>query len=155
MIPRPLRLSLALTLLSVAVSASAHGQSKSLREEVDALAGQMVAALKKNPATVAQFYTDDASILGGGGRRVGREEIDRYWREATMFVDWSLDVIEVGGDSQTPWVRGRSTLLGQSGRRMVTEFIGLLKRQPNGQLKFYVDMFVAGSPGMVVRPPGS
>jgi hypothetical protein len=31
---------------------------------------------------------------------------------------------------------------------MVTEFVGLLKRQPDGTLKFYVDMYVAASPGM-------
>jgi ketosteroid isomerase-like protein len=123
-----------------------------LRLEIDGLLAAMVAALKADPASVAGFYTDDASILGGGSRYVGRAEVDQYWREATMFADWTLEVIEVGGEPKAPWVRGRSTLVGNSGRRMATEFIGLLERQPDGRLKFYVDMFVAASPGM--RRPG-
>ena len=142
----------AAVLLPCAFPCTSSAQAKPLREEVEALNAAMVAALKKDPATVARFYTDDASILGGGSRYVGRAEVDQYWREATMFADWTLEVIEVGGDGQTPWVRGRSTLLGKSGRRMATEYIGLLKRGPDGQLRFYVDMFVAASAGM--RPAG-
>ena len=61
-----------------------------------------------------------------------------------MFTDWKLEVLEVG-EGPRPWVRGRSTLQGRSGRTMVTEFVGLLKRQPDG-LKFYLDMFVAAAP---------
>jgi ketosteroid isomerase-like protein len=141
--------AMAATLL---IPCAASAQGKPLREEIEALNAAMVAALKKDPASVARFYTDDASILGGGSRYVGREEVDRYWRDATMFADWTLEVIEVGGDAQTPWVRGRSTLHGKSGRRMVTEYVGLLKRGADGQLRFYVDMFVAASAGM--RPPG-
>jgi ketosteroid isomerase-like protein len=117
------------------------------RKEIDALHAAMVTAFKADPASVARFYADDASILGGGGRYVGREQIDQYWRQGGgMIADWSLEVLEIGGDSRTPWVRGRSTILGKSGRRMVTEYIGLLKRQPDGQLRFYVDMFVAAAP---------
>ena len=113
----------------------------------------MTAAFKADPASVARFYTDDASIMGGGQRSVGREQIDRYWRDATMFADWTLEVLEVGGDGPSPWVRGRSTLHGRSGRSMVTEFVGLLKRQPDGRLRFYVDMYVAASPGPGLRSP--
>jgi ketosteroid isomerase-like protein len=138
-------------LLSCAVPYTASAQVKPLREEVEALNAAMVAALKKDPASVARFYTDDASILGGGSRYVGRAEVDQYWRDATMFADWTLEVTEVGGDGQTPWVRGRSTLHGKSGRRMATEYIGLLKRGPDGQLRFYVDMFVAAA---AARPAG-
>jgi hypothetical protein len=65
-----------------------------------------------------------------------------------------LEVLEVGGEgSSSPWVRGRSTLQGESGRTMVTEFIGLLKRQADGTLKFYVDMYV--SAGAPLRAPGN
>ena len=125
----------------------------STRAEVDALHSAMVAALKRDPASVARFYADDASILGGGQRSVGREQIDQYWRQATMFVDWTLETLEVGGDPGAPWVRGRSTLVGQSGRRMVTDYLAVLKRQSDGQLKYYIDMYV-GQPGMA-RAPGS
>jgi ketosteroid isomerase-like protein len=130
------------------MSSVAQAQNTQLERDAQALTSAMVAAFKADPASVAKFYTDDASILGGGQRAVGREQIDAYWRGATMFADWKLEVLEVGGDGASPWMRGRSTLQGKSGRTMVTEFVGLLKRQPDGTLKFYVDMYVAASPGM-------
>jgi ketosteroid isomerase-like protein len=139
-------------LVAAATLSSTAQTQHALRPEVEALMTSMVTAFKTDPASVAKFYTDDASILGGGGRYVGREQIDQYWRDATMFADWKLEVLEVG-DGPSPWVRGRSTLHGKSGRVMVTEFVGLLKRQPDG-LKFYVDMFVAASPGMRRVPGG-
>jgi len=135
-----------------ALALPSDAQQATLREDVESLLTAMVAAFKTEPASVARFYTDDASILGGGQRAVGRAEIDRYWREATMFTDWNLEVLEVGGEGRTPWVRGRSTFHGRSGRMMVTEFVGLLKRQPDG-LRFYVDMYVAASPD-IRRVPG-
>ena len=128
------------------IATSARAQQPSIRQEVDALLGAMVSAFKADPASVASFYTDDASILGGGQRSVGREQIDQYWKNgAAMFADLKLEVIEVG-EGPSPWVRGRSTVFGKSGSQMTAEFIGLLKRQRDGRLKFYVDMFVAAGP---------
>lgn len=124
-----------------------------LRRDVEALHAAMLAAFKTDPASVARFYSDDASIMFSGARYVGREQVDQYWRQGPFPESWTLEVLEVGGDSLTPWVRGRSTLTGQSGRRQVVDYIGLLKRQPDGQLRYYVDMFV-GAPGMVMRRPG-
>jgi len=131
-----------LFMLSLATPSSA--QQPALRQEVESLLAAMVTAFKAEPASVARFYSDDAKILGGGQRSEGRAQIDQYWRSATMFTDWKLEVLEVG-EGPRPWVRGRSTLQGRSGRTMVTEFVGLLKRQPDG-LKFYLDMFVAAAP---------
>src|SRR5688572_29523944 len=128
--PVPMRALRSLVfLVAFSVPAEAQSTTTPLRAEVEALMSSMVTALKPDPASVARFYTDDAGIMGGGQRYVGREQIDRYWREATMFSDWKLDVLEVGGDGPSPWVRGRSTLHGRSGRTMITEFVGLLKRQ--------------------------
>ena len=124
-----------------------------LEQEVKALHNAMTAAFKRDPLGVAQYYTDDASIMGGGARSIGREQIERYWRDGPRATDWTLEVLEVGGDSKSPWLRGRSTLSSTSGRRMVTDYVGILKRGSDGQLRFYVDIFV-GAPGMVMRPPG-
>ena len=132
------------TTVDTLFDSNAPKQQSPLRQEVDKLLQAMTTAFKSSPESVAKFYTDDAKILGGGQRAEGRAQIDVYWRNATMFADWKLEVLEVGGDSATPWVRGRSTLHGKSGRVMVTEFVGLLKRGPDG-LKFYVDMFVAAA----------
>src|SRR5688572_16112721 len=138
--------------LAAALAPQLHAQEKTLRQEIETLHAGMVAAFKRDPATVSRFYTDDARVLGGGGRHVGREQVDQYWRQTPAGADWTLEVLEVGGDSQTPWVRGLSTLQSPSGRRFVAEYIGVLKRQPDGQLKFYVDIFTAaGSPAATVR----
>jgi ketosteroid isomerase-like protein len=146
-------LPLAATLAAAAPSSTPAQSPSTLRRDVEALHAAIVAAFKTDPATVARFYTDDASIMFSGGRYVGREQVDQYWRQGPFPETWTLEVLEVGGDSLTPWVRGRSTLTGQSGRRQVVDYIGLLKRQPDGQLRYYVDMFV-GVPGMVMRRPG-
>jgi ketosteroid isomerase-like protein len=67
--------------------------------------------------------------------------VDAYWKGATMFRDWTLEVIETGGTNEAPWQYGRSVLTGTSGRTMETYFVGLLRRQSSGELKFQVDVF--------------
>lgn len=127
--------------------------SASLRREIEQLHERMVAALKQDPASVARFYTDDAQIVGGGARHVGREQIDRYWAGGAMFADWKLETLEVGGSADAPWMHGRSTLTGKSGRTMATEFVGVLRRGADGTLKYYIDLYT-GAPGTaMVRQP--
>jgi C-terminal processing protease CtpA/Prc/ketosteroid isomerase-like protein len=128
-------------------AAGAAGAPDALRREVEALNAAMVAAFRRDPASVARFYTDDATIVGAGARHTGRAAVDRYWARATGFVDWTLEVLEVGGSPDAPWQRGRSTLVGQGGRRMVTEFLGVLRRGAGGALRFHVDMFTAAPGG--------
>lgn len=112
-----------------------------LRADVDALNARMVAAFKRDPASVAAFYTDHAAIIGAGQRHQGRAGVDAYWKGATMFTDWSLETLETGGHPDAPWQYGRSVINGQSGRTMETYFVGLLRRQQDGELKFQVDAF--------------
>lgn len=141
-----------LLVLGCRTPVSAGAQPAALRQEIESLHRAMVAAFRQDPATVARFYTDDASIMGGGSRSVGREEVARYWASSPKGAEWTLEVLEVGGDSQTPWVRGRSTLAGEGGRRFAADYIGILKRGADGQLRFYIDMYV-GAPGAVMRAP--
>jgi len=115
--------------------------SPALRMEIDALNAQMVAAFKRDPAAVATFYEDAAAIIGGGQRHQGRAPVDAYWKGGTMFSDWTLETLETGGPADAPWQYGRSVVHGRTGRAMETFFIGLLRRQPSGELKFQVDAF--------------
>jgi ketosteroid isomerase-like protein len=132
-----------LALLPLLGSPTSVAAQESLKQEAEGLLTAMVVAFKADPASVAKFYLDDATIVGGGQRTAGRAAIDRYWASTTMFADFKLELTGVGGEGATPWIRGTSTLVGRSGRTIVTEFIGLLKRQPDGTLRFYVDMFAA------------
>jgi ketosteroid isomerase-like protein len=112
-----------------------------LRADIEKLNAGMVAAFKKEPATVAGFYTDTAVMAGGGQRTEGRAAIEAYWKGATMFADWTLEVLHVGGTAEAPWQYGRSRLVSRSGQIMETYFLGLLRRAPSGELRFHVDAY--------------
>jgi ketosteroid isomerase-like protein len=116
-------------------------QDAALQKEIAALTAAMVAAFKRDPASVAAFYTDDALIAGGGQRSQGRAAVAEYWKGATMYADWTLESLQTGGAKDAPWVYGRSVIVGRSGRTMETFFLGLLRRQPSGELRFQVDAF--------------
>ena len=134
-------LSRAIVVLLAAAS-SQSGDTFPLRKAIDALNAQMVAAFNRDPATVSAYYTDAAAIIGGGQRSQGRAAVDEYWKgAASMFTGWSLEAIETGGHADAPWQYGKSVIQGRSGRTMETYFIGLLGKQPGGDLKFQVDTY--------------
>lgn len=112
-----------------------------LRREIEALNAAMVAAFKQNPASVASFYTDDARIVGLGTRIQGQQAVEAYWAPLTGFTDWKLEVLDSGGDWTSPWLLGRSTLVEEGGRMTITEYLGVLRRMPDGTLKYAVDFY--------------
>lgn len=112
-----------------------------LRADVEKLNAGMVAAFKSDRAAVASFYTDTALMVGGGQRTEGRAAIEQYWKGSSMFSDWTLDVLHVGGTAEAPWQYGRSRITGRSGQVMETYFLGLLRRTASGELRFHVDAF--------------
>jgi ketosteroid isomerase-like protein len=138
---RDLVLTVALLAALAARIAGQPAPAASLRTEIEALNAAMTAALTREPAAVAAFYGDTAAIIGGGQRLQGRAAVDEYWKGATMFEKWTLETLETGGPANAPWQYGRSILHGRSGRTMETYFVGLLRRQPSGDLKFQVDAF--------------
>lgn len=104
----------------------------------------MIAAFKENPATVARYYASDACIMGGGGRHSGGD-IQSYWSQIAGAGSWTLDVVDTGGSRDEPWVLGRSTLTRQNGQRMVTDYLAILRRDANGKLRYYIDMFTSAA----------
>ena len=127
---------LALLCLPVALSAQ-----EPLRRQVDSLHAAMVAAFTASPASTGRFYTDDAAVVGGGTRVVGRAAVDAYWSGIGAGSTWKLETLDVGGTAAAPWVHGRSTLTSASGRVSLTEYVGLLQRGADGQLRFRVDAY--------------
>jgi ketosteroid isomerase-like protein len=115
-----------------------------LKRQIDSLHAAMVAAFATDPASTAKFYTDDAGVVGGGMRVVGRDAVNNYWRSIGPGSTWKLDVLDVGGIPDAPWVHGRSTLTSGSGRVSLTEYVGLLQRGVDGQLRFRVDAYAGG-----------
>lgn len=131
-------------LVALTFAATAGAQRTTLRAEVEAMHTRLTDAFRASPSSAAAFYTDSAAIVGGGMRAVGRAAVDRYWGSLTPGAAWSLEVLDVGGDPAAPWVHGRSTLV-MGGRNMVTEYIGLLDRDPALGLRFAVDAYASAS----------
>jgi ketosteroid isomerase-like protein len=142
-IPLLLRLTLVCCGFVLAACAAPVAAQGGLRAEVEALNAQMVQAFRTNPASVSRFYTDDAEIVGGGTRVQGRARVDEYWAAVTG-ADWSLQIRDVGGDRMSPWVRGVSRLTGRDGRVGEVEYLAILARQPDGSLRYRIDMYTIG-----------
>jgi ketosteroid isomerase-like protein len=128
--------------LALAIPATLVAQD--LKKQVEGLHTAMVSAFAASPASVAKFYTDDAGVVGGGFRAVGRTAMDDYWKSIGPGHTWKLEVLDVGGIPEAPWVHGLSTLTNPTGRVSATEFIGLLQRGVDDQLRFRVDAYAGG-----------
>lgn len=112
--------------------------------DVDALHAEMIAAFREEPARVALYYTADARILGGGRRYRGADEIRTYWSQVPAGATWQLEIVDVGGSAEEPWVLGRSTLGRPGGPGMAVDYLAVLRRGSDGRLKYHIDMFTAG-----------
>jgi hypothetical protein len=76
------------------------------------------------------------------GRRLkGRAQVDQYWRQSSGAMDWSLEILELGGTRDAPWLLGRSTLVSSSGMRQATDYVGVLERGTDGKLRYRIDFF--------------
>ena len=131
----------------------AHSQAledRAVRRELAAINAAMAATFNRGDYLgAARFYADDAQIIGPGAPRViGRAAIDRYWTSLPAGSTWRLDVLDAGGGHSSPWQLGRSTLVmpsrdpGGTPFTSVVDFLGVWKRQADGTLKLYIDMYV-------------
>ena len=125
-------------------------EDRAIQREIAAINAAMAATFNRGDYLgAARFYTDDAQIIGAGGVRVtGREAVDRYWTSIPAGSAWRLDVLDAGGSRNSIWQLGRSTLVMPSRNgdgttnTSVVDFIGVWKRQSDGTLKLYIDMYV-------------
>jgi ketosteroid isomerase-like protein len=131
----------------LAVSSAADEADMSvLRPVIEEHNRKMVEAFKRGDyLAVARFYSDDATILSHRGQKVrGREAIDKYWTGIKGAKDWKLEVIELGGDRETIYQIGRSTLTTErEGKESIyaCDFVVIWKRQPDGSYKIHVDIY--------------
>lgn len=125
-------------------------EERAIRRELAAVNAAMAATFNRGDYLgAARFYSDDAQIIGAGGVRVtGRAAVDRYWTSIPAGATWRLDVLDAGGSRDSMWQLGRSTLVmpSRSGdgttNTSIVDFLGVWKRQPDGTLKLYIDMYV-------------
>ena len=126
----------------VSITTSQHA----MHAEIDSLNRAMVAAFDSSPAKVARFYADSARIVGPRRQEVrGREAIDRYWASIRTPAQWSLTVVEVGGDARSAHQVGISRLT-SPGRADVPstyecDFVVLWRRQADGTMRITLDLY--------------
>lgn len=118
----------------------------SVREQIIATNRQMMETFKRGDLLgVSRFYADDATIFSHRGRKIqGRAAIDRYWTSIKGAKDWKLEVIELGGDKETLYQIGKSSLTSEGGgsdQTYVCDFVVIWKRQPDGTYKIHVDIY--------------
>jgi ketosteroid isomerase-like protein len=138
------------TAASVATATPQAVEDRAIRRELTAVNAEMAATFNRGDYLgAARFYSDDAQIIGTGGVRVtGRAAIDRYWTSIPAGSTWRLDVLDAGGSRDSPWQLGRSTLVmpgrdpGAASNTSIVDFVAVWKRQPDGTLKLYIDMYV-------------
>jgi ketosteroid isomerase-like protein len=131
-------------------------EDRAIRRELAEVNAEMAATFNRGDYLgAARFYSDDAQIIGAGGVRVtGRPAIDRYWTSIPAGSTWRLDVLDAGGSRNSPWQLGRSTLVTPSRagdgttNTSIVDFLAVWKRQADGALKLYIDMYVPAP-----RPP--
>jgi ketosteroid isomerase-like protein len=127
-----------------ATTAQQKPASSGLRAEIEALHAEMTAALGKDSASVARFYTDDARVLGGGQRFTGTAQVRTYFGQIPAGVTWTLEIIDLGGSPAEPWVLGRSTLGRAGSPGQVVDYLSILKRGADGKLRYHIDMYTMG-----------
>jgi ketosteroid isomerase-like protein len=149
-------LTLVLALSTAACRTASPGGSphsleeRAIRRELAAINAAMAATFNRGDYLgAARFYSDDAQIIGVGDVRVtGRDAVDRYWTSLPAGATWRLDVLDAGGSRDSMWQLGRSTLVMPSRNgdgttnTSIVDFLGVWKRQPDGTLKLYIDMYV-------------
>jgi uncharacterized protein (TIGR02246 family) len=118
----------------------------SLRPLIEEHNRKMVDAFKRGDfLAVARFYADDATIFSYRGEKIqGREAIDKYWTSIKGAKDWKLEVVELGGDRETIYQIGRSTLTTEREGKQSTyacDFVVIWKRQKDGAYKIHVDIY--------------
>src|SRR5688572_10908142 len=134
--------ALAVAMASITIGAMQQKPSGAgLRAEIEALHADMTAAFSKDTASVAQFYTEDARILGGGQRFSGAAQVRTYWTQIPAGATWKLDIIDTGGSAAEPWVLGRSTLSRPGSPGSIVDYLSILRRGTDGKLRYHIDMY--------------
>ena len=98
----------------------------------------------KQPALVASFYDDEASLLPPGSAQItGGKAIHEFWRNLISqgFTEHRIELLETGVDQNLAYQRGRWSAAHVDAQGQRQEYGGnlhlLYRRQADGQWKAY------------------
>jgi ketosteroid isomerase-like protein len=142
-----MRLRILFTALTLTVHSIASAQVK---EEIERLSKSMTDAFARGDMlAIAAHYGDSARIASTTGTAAtGRTEVNKYWQTfPAEGRTWKLEVLDVGGSRDVAYQLGRSTVTSAQ-RSQTVNYIGIWRRQPDGQLKLVFDYFARA-----IQPP--
>ena len=118
----------------------------------DAVKAFEKAANNKDAATVANFYTDDATLMPPGSPAIkGRQNIQQFWKSFfdAGASDGKLNVGEVNSLGDTAYELGTFEANMPTGQGKTTrtqgKYVVIWKRQTDGNIKMAVDIFNTNS----------
>jgi len=99
--------------------------------------------LKKDLSSLPDFYTDDATILLVGGKKIqGRKDIAEYWYSMNQVKSLKSEIVELGGNSKLVYQIGKWTIVKiENGveKTIVTDVIIVWERENNYQYKIQLN----------------
>jgi ketosteroid isomerase-like protein len=96
--------------------------SKDARIEIEQLNKSIEKAiLKKTLSDIPAMYTDDATILNPGGKKLhGRKEIAAFWYDFSNCKDFKSEITELGGNGKMIYQVGKWTMTMEKDGKLVT-----------------------------------
>jgi ketosteroid isomerase-like protein len=131
---------------AAAQRAERDDRTNALRREIAARFDTLLAAFRRDdPRAMAAVFAEDGTIRGPQEVRAhGRDAIERYWLSRPRAQAWEIEILEIGGGTDAPWTHARSIRMvpveGRTERR-ITEFIVVWKRDRDGVLRIYLDLY--------------
>lgn len=116
-----------IALLTLTVTAPIFAQnstevSKEAREEIENLNKSIEKSiLKKALSDVPAMYTDDATILTPGGKKLhGRKEISTFWYDMSNCKEFKSEITELGGSGKMIYQVGKWTMTIEKDGKLTT-----------------------------------
>lgn len=121
-------------------------QSEKALAKIDSTRREMYKLIQKNElASIANLYTNDASVDGFDTKLQGISEIKKYWSSIIgKGVDWTWEIFSTTGDEDFLFQTGISHLTLSYNKRNTTYsslFSVIWQKQSNGEYKILSDFY--------------
>jgi ketosteroid isomerase-like protein len=138
----------AMTIMGLLTTSAIQAQSPDItpevRKELEAINHRMEDCIaKKDFSTLIDFYTDDATLMVAGGKKLqGRKEIAEYWYSLSKATSLKSEILELGGNGKLVYQVGRwtiTTVKDGAEHSTTTDIVLVWKRQQNYDYKIQLN----------------
>lgn len=101
------------------------------------------ALVKKDYSSIVDLYSDDATIMVPGGKKIqGRKEIADYWLSMMQIKSIKSEILELGGNSKMIYQIGKWTITKMENgveKNITTDVVLIWKRENNYSYKIQLN----------------